>query len=301
MSVETLAVVLNRSKAVGTDKVVLLGIANHDGDGGAWPSIATLARYANVSERSVQRSIDHLIELGELRVEIGAGGPADLRADRRPNRYTVLVDNPHHGVTSTSPRRDSRGDADDGHGVTPTSPEPSLEPSISQPPSDEGVTRTPATQGEDVDNRDVRRHPHWPNVLVAVTALAHDNDLDRNELLALIAAHAPTDPWTGYLAVKHQVYVVGLGDARDATKVLSHRLADMNLARPVDADKCSAHLLPHPCPGCAADRKAVSANLPRSNPGGSPVHPETALSAPGAVSAPPSTRQSTVSVTGGGR
>lgn len=47
--------------------------------------------------------------------------------------------------------------------------------------------------------------------------------------------------------------------------------------------------------------ETVSANLPTSTPGGSPVHPETALSAPGAVSAPPSTRQSTVSVTGGGR
>ncbi len=298
MSVETMALVLNHSRAVGTDKVVLLGIANHDGDGGAWPSIATLARYANVSERSVQRSIDHLVELGELRVERQSGGQADLRNDRRPNRYTVLVDNPLHGVTPTSPRPGSRGDTSDVHGVTPTSPEPSLEPSMSQPPSDEGVTNASATA---VDNPDVRHHPHWPNVLNAVTGLARDNDLDRNDLLALIAEHATADPWTGYLAVKHQVYVVGFGDARDPMRVLRHRLSSVKLAPSSEAVVCAEHRLPEPCPGCAADRKALSANLPRSNPGESPVHGKTPLNAGDAVSGPFSPPPVGVSATGGGQ
>ena len=61
MSIESIAVCLHHSRATGTDKVVLLGIANHDGDGGSWPAIATLAKYANVNERNTQKSIERLI------------------------------------------------------------------------------------------------------------------------------------------------------------------------------------------------------------------------------------------------
>lgn len=154
MSVEALAVVLHHSRAKGTDKVILLGIANHAGDGGAWPSVATLARYANVEERTVQRSLRALAALGEIEVHEQAGGASGVPAWRRPNRYEVLVSCPitcdrtaHHrvkplahapadlwidGVTPTSP-----GDAHvtggvtptSPGGVTPTSPEPSIEPS----------------------------------------------------------------------------------------------------------------------------------------------------------------------------
>ena len=67
MSVEVMVLALYHSKASATDKVVLLGIANHHGDGGAWPSLETLARYANVSERQVSRSIKVLEDLGELK------------------------------------------------------------------------------------------------------------------------------------------------------------------------------------------------------------------------------------------
>lgn len=91
MSVEAMALVLHHSTAKGTDKVILLGIANHAGDGGAWPSIATLARYANVHERNVQRSIEKLVTLGELAVHRQDGGRASTPKWERPNRYDVLV------------------------------------------------------------------------------------------------------------------------------------------------------------------------------------------------------------------
>lgn len=91
MSVEAMSAVLNHSRAKGTDKLVLLGIANHQGDGGAWPTVATLARYANATERSVQRSIANLTRLGELLVERQAGGIAGLKSYQRPNRYVVTV------------------------------------------------------------------------------------------------------------------------------------------------------------------------------------------------------------------
>ena len=144
MSIESLAACLHHSRASGSDKLVLLGIANHDGDGGAWPSITTLAKYANISERSVQKCVDKLIELNEITRHINKGGNANTRGDRRPNRYEILVRCPQecdgttrHGVNRSA----SRGEPDDTHGVnsdasrgeagfTLTIHKPSLEPSI---------------------------------------------------------------------------------------------------------------------------------------------------------------------------
>lgn len=149
-----MALVLHHSRATGTDKLVLLGIANHSGDGGAWPTIETLARYANATTRTVQRSLSKLVDLGEVAIYQQQGGTRDMRDSDRPNRYDVLIACPpgcdrtaNHrvrdlprsqaelwieGVTPTS-----GGDAHvtrgvtptSGEGVTPTSPKPSLEPS----------------------------------------------------------------------------------------------------------------------------------------------------------------------------
>lgn len=88
MSIEALTVVLNHSQAKGTDKLVLIGIANHHGESGAWPSVQTLAGYANLSERRVQQSITKLRELGELSVEVGGGQGG---AKYKTNLYRVLV------------------------------------------------------------------------------------------------------------------------------------------------------------------------------------------------------------------
>lgn len=103
-----MAVVLHHSLAAGTEKVVMIGIANHDGDGGAYPSVATLAKYARVTERTVQRAINHLQlpkgehcatsccpkpkpGLGELQVELQQGGDRDTPEHLRANLYKILV------------------------------------------------------------------------------------------------------------------------------------------------------------------------------------------------------------------
>ena len=147
MSIESMVLVLHHSTLSGTEKLVLLGIANHEGDGGAWPSIETLARYANVSERSVQRAIRTAVEAGELAVEDQQGGTRGTRGDRRPNLYHVLVACPEgcqggsnhrlDGATQMTPRGSDgvtsvtpRGDASVANGATPLSPEPSVEPSM---------------------------------------------------------------------------------------------------------------------------------------------------------------------------
>lgn len=97
MSIEAMVNVLNYSQATGRAKLVLIGIANHQGDNGAWPSIETLARYANSSERSVMRDIKELEDLGELFVERNA---APIRGQYRPNLYWVTIEQP--GVTETA-------------------------------------------------------------------------------------------------------------------------------------------------------------------------------------------------------
>lgn len=105
MSIEALSMVLNHSKAQGSAKVVLLGIANHlgpDAGEGAWPSQRRLAEYSNMSERGVQKSIDKLVGLGELRVEVATG---HSRNQYKPNRYWITVSCPDDCDRSMSHRR----------------------------------------------------------------------------------------------------------------------------------------------------------------------------------------------------
>lgn len=83
--------VLHHSRAKGTAKLVLVGVANHDGDGGAWPTVATLARYANVDVRTTQRALVKLQQLGELDVDQQGGGLAGTADCDRPNLYHVKV------------------------------------------------------------------------------------------------------------------------------------------------------------------------------------------------------------------
>lgn len=137
MSIEAVSLVLNKSKAQGRAKLVLLGIANHLGDQGSWPSIATLARYANASERSVKRDIQELIQLGELHVEVQN---APTNSQYKTNLYWITIP---AGVTdSASGVTDwvSRGDSSGKSGVTPVGTQniniTIKEPSINSPMSD---------------------------------------------------------------------------------------------------------------------------------------------------------------------
>lgn len=87
--------VLYHAEVTGNEKLVLLGIANHEGDGGAFPAVDTLARYANIDRRSTQRLLRKLEEKGLL------------RSDRRTGSstlYRVLVECPDNCDRSTNHR-----------------------------------------------------------------------------------------------------------------------------------------------------------------------------------------------------
>jgi hypothetical protein len=86
-----MAIALHHSRATGTAKLVLLGIANHDGDGGAYPSMRTLAKYGACNVRNARKAVERLAALGEIRVFVQRGGELDWDDHLRPNRYEVLL------------------------------------------------------------------------------------------------------------------------------------------------------------------------------------------------------------------
>jgi len=115
MSIEAVSLVLNHSKAHGRAKLVLIGIANHMGDQGAWPSIETLAKYANASERSVKRDIQDLVDLGELVVHYQA---APINSQYKTNLYWITISGVTDSVSGVTTQV-IRGDRLGKSGVTP--------------------------------------------------------------------------------------------------------------------------------------------------------------------------------------
>lgn len=167
MSIEALALALHHSQSKGTDKLVLIGICNHDGDGGAWPSHDTLAKYANCSVSRVKQAIRHLAEFGEITVQVNAGGDQNTRADRRPNLYEIHLECPEDcdrskkhrstGVTTSTTRQAVDGGQKSeprGAEMTPTGGSTSSqEPSITKPSDRTSRRSLQANAGDDVAKR----------------------------------------------------------------------------------------------------------------------------------------------------
>lgn len=89
-----MAIALHHSKAKGAEKLILIGIANHDGDGGAWPSMATLAKYGSVSRDQARKHVVALEQRGEIRRVVNGGGTFDVPSYTRPNRYLFMLQCP---------------------------------------------------------------------------------------------------------------------------------------------------------------------------------------------------------------
>lgn len=140
MSVQCMSWVLNEPTTTGTDRLVLLSIANHANETGyAYPSVRTMAREANASERAVQRSLASLQESGLLEVRRNGAPDERIPKDRRPNLYKILRRGDAggtpvaDGVTEVAPRGvtpvTERGDA----GGTQTVIEPSVKKMAATP------------------------------------------------------------------------------------------------------------------------------------------------------------------------
>lgn len=163
MAIEVIAWVLRHSTAKGTDRLVLIGLADHaDADDWiAWPSVDTLATYACTSRRSVQRALRSLEESGRVKpVALPPRAPA-MRSDRTPVPYLIRNDDgasewhPVDDGHGASPRPDGassargRGDTGDEDGASPVSPEPCVEPSL-EPSKNRDAARGAAAADVDV-------------------------------------------------------------------------------------------------------------------------------------------------------
>lgn len=142
MSIKVMSTIWEGAEARGSELLILLALADFANDDGvSWPSVATLAAKARVSERQTHEVIGNLVARGLLTRQQNAG-PNGV------NVYTVIS-----GVRISHPEADSRGVRKyTPGGVEQTAPKPSLEPSRrSTPhpsshnrPRDEGVARRAA-------------------------------------------------------------------------------------------------------------------------------------------------------------
>lgn len=138
MSIEAVAYALTQTTTrSAVERLVLVGLANHAHADGrhAFPSVSTLAGYAHVTPRTVQRTLRELESRGLItKGDQSVAGAYIDRPDRRPTVWNVVlrpVDNPSRGDTHVAPSpvdNPERGDTRVANGVTPVSPEPSLEP-----------------------------------------------------------------------------------------------------------------------------------------------------------------------------
>lgn len=102
VSVQAMEWVLLHSDTTGTDRLVLLSIANHaDRNGaGAYPSAATIAAEANVHRVTAFRSIERLESMGAIEVVHGGGR-------HRPNTYRIVTDKGSQTTTVSPPENGS--------------------------------------------------------------------------------------------------------------------------------------------------------------------------------------------------
>ncbi len=134
-----------QSRATGIPKLVLLAIADHASDEGvAWPGVARLAGMVGKSPRTVQRCLEELEALGDLKREIHGANLSHRRHSYQPNLYRIPIgeirnpDSPGGSravVTETTPlaaqevsNLTSSGDTSDPGEVTPATPKSSVEP-----------------------------------------------------------------------------------------------------------------------------------------------------------------------------
>lgn len=128
---------------------MLLAIADHEGDGGAWPSMDTLARRGRVTKDAARKIVRRLEDRGEITTEINGGGGLRTAAHMRTNRYEVNVKCPEW-CDRTARHRDVRETPADPPAVG-TAPVPSnggppfggtAEPPINHPKATNDVSRS---------------------------------------------------------------------------------------------------------------------------------------------------------------
>ncbi|PYC73903.1 hypothetical protein C7C45_06100 [Micromonospora arborensis] len=118
MSVAVKAALLATRDLGKNERAVAIAIAAHaNQEGHAWPSVATLAEYAGCSERTVQRALAKLVQLGRLVVAKVAGIATRVYrlvlGQGVTNQPAGVTDQPS-GVTEQGTRGDTLADTRSG-------------------------------------------------------------------------------------------------------------------------------------------------------------------------------------------
>jgi hypothetical protein len=127
LSIKIMTAAWDTPGLTASQKIVLLSLSDNANDEGVcWPSMPTMCRRCDLSDRSIQRAI----------LDLEAGGHVTRK--ERPGRSSVFMVHPRHGVTpdTVTPTPDTvTGDPRHGDAPPPTqcrtesSREPSIEPS----------------------------------------------------------------------------------------------------------------------------------------------------------------------------
>jgi hypothetical protein len=126
MSIQAMAWVLDHSPAKGTDRLVLLSIANHaaphqDDTGAfeAYPGIDTIAWECQIDRpRTIKDAVTRLQAAGMVERIVNGAPDGRIPAHRRPNLYRILTRG--DGVSAERPpRSEARGVAAAFDGVSP--------------------------------------------------------------------------------------------------------------------------------------------------------------------------------------
>ena len=194
MSVQILNDVWFHSRATGNDRLVLLVLADHGNDERlAWPGVKLIARKCGgIEDRTVQRCLRRLVEMGEIEVAEpgGRGGRHRKSAVYRilVGRQSAILD--ESGVTAEAEgvtAEAAQGDSNGRSRVTPVSPEPSVEPP-SEPPEEPAPPVSPPQPAFTVDRKRVTmpEHRKAQAILDAYNEVAGGTPFTSKEWLAKI-------------------------------------------------------------------------------------------------------------------
>jgi len=294
VSVEAAAIVLHHFPTVPAEvpgvgvvpgrqtvKLVLLGIANHDGDGGAWPSLKTLAKYAECSRDTARRALRVLEHMSAIKTSIKAGGTMAMRDEFRTNLYEFLLICPagcdgskSHNVSQpdlTDPSSDRDGTPAYSSAHPPLTAKATPPSAVSAPPAYSSAGKGPLKVLE--ESREGERRPAAPKSPPPPIP-EPPNPEPRAEQRA-----APPPTYVGRCpAHGHHPSPPNCHGCRDA------RIAHEAARPPAHAVvKCHAHLVEHrpggECPMCRADRIAKPDDAPAPARTGNPGLPPAGMRA----------------------
>jgi len=98
VSIQWISAVLHDTQTNGSERLVLIAIANHANERGeCWPSVRTIAQEANVHYDTCRRSAAQLEKQGIVTRAIKQAPDERIPPDKRPNLWTIVgIENPHH-------------------------------------------------------------------------------------------------------------------------------------------------------------------------------------------------------------